>query len=122
MAKHNDTGQAGEDLAAQFLEQQGFKILHRNWRYGRAEVDIVAMDGAVLVLIEVKARSSQHFGRPEEFVSVKKQRFLAEAASRYMEMHGHDWEIRFDVVSVLFPIGAEAEITHFSDAFFPDWG
>ncbi|HRD83366.1 MAG TPA: YraN family protein [Saprospiraceae bacterium] len=120
MAQHNDTGQAGEELAAQFLEQQGFQILHRNWRFGRAEVDIVAMDGPALVLVEVKARSSDHFGRPEDFVSAKKQRFLAEAASRYMEMYGHDWEIRFDVVAVLF--NPETEITHFRDAFFPEWG
>lgn len=122
MAQHNDTGQAGEDLAAQFLERQGFQILHRNWRFGRAEVDIVAMDGSTLVLAEVKARSSDHFGRPEEFVSAKKQRFLAEAASQYMEKYGHDWEIRFDVVSVLLQPGTAAEITHFRDAFFPDWG
>lgn len=120
MAPHLTTGQTGEDLAAQFLEQQGFKIICRNWRYGRAEVDIIAMDGAVLVLAEVKTRSSDHFGRPEEFVSAKKQRLLAEAASRYMELNGHDWEIRFDVVSVL--LRPEAEITHFRDAFFPDWG
>lgn len=120
MAQHNDTGRAGEELAAQFLEQQGFKLLHRNWRFGRAEVDIVAMDSDTLVLIEVKTRSSDHFGRPEEFVFAKKQRFLAEAASRYMEMYGHDWEIRFDVVAVLF--NPETEITHFRDAFFPEWG
>lgn len=122
MAQHNDTGRAGEELAAQFLEQQGIQVLHRNWRFGRAEVDIVALDSPILVLVEVKARSSDHFGRPEEFVSVKKQRFLAEAASRYMEMYGHDWEIRFDVVAVLFRTGTAPEITHFRDAFFPEWG
>jgi putative endonuclease len=122
MAQHLETGKTGEDLAAAHLEAKGLRILHRNWRFGRAEVDIVAEDGKVLVLAEVKTRRSAQFGRPEEFVSAKKQRFMAEAASQYMEQFGYDWEIRFDIVSVLFLPGAAPQIEHFPDAFFPEWG
>ncbi len=122
MAKHLHTGKTGEDLAVQFLEDKGLRILHRNWRYRRAEVDIVAMDGKTLVLAEVKTRSSDFFGKPEEFVSTKKQRFLAEAASHYMETFGHEWELRFDVVSVLVHPNGVCRVEHFEDAFFPEWG
>ncbi len=122
MSQHIRTGQTGEDLAAGFLENKGLHILHRNWRYRRAEVDIVALDGSTLVLVEVKTRSNNAFGRPEEFVSAKKQRFLAEAASHYMETFGHEWELRFDIVAVLLPDNGEPQLEHFEDAFFPGWG
>lgn len=122
MANHNDTGRKGEDLAAAHLEAKGWQLLHRNWRHAGAEVDIVALDGHTLVLVEVKTRSSVRFGRPEEFVSPKKQRFLAEAASCYMEQFGHDWAVRFDIVSVLLLKNGKYQVTHFEDAFFPEWG
>ncbi len=122
MSQHLRTGKTGEDLAAAFLEGKGFRILHRNWRFRRAEVDIVALDGKTLVLIEVKTRSTDRFGRPEEFVSAKKQRFLAEAASCYMEAFGYDWELRFDVVAVILRSETDYDIEHLPDAFFPEWG
>ncbi len=122
MARHNDTGRKGEDLAASHLEAKGLQLLHRNWRHGRAEVDIVALDGRTLVLVEVKTRRSTHFGPPEAFVSPKKQRFLTEAASCYMEQFGYDWEIRFDIISVLLLNDGKYQVTHFEDAFFPEWG
>lgn len=122
MPPHLDTGKTGEDLAAAFLESKGLLILHRNWRFRRAEVDIVAMDGEVLVLAEVKTRRTDRFGRPEEFVSAKKQRFLAEAASCYMEEFDYNWELRFDVVAIILRSETDYDIEHFPDAFFPEWG
>ncbi len=122
MASHNDTGRKGEDLAAAYLAAKGLQLLHRNWRHARAEVDIVALDGRTLVLVEVKTRSSARFGQPQEFVSSKKQRFLAEAASCYMEQFGYNWQVRFDIISVLMPKNGECQVTHFEDAFFPEWG
>lgn len=119
MARHNDTGKRGEQLAREYLEGKGYRILETNWRYSRAEIDIIAMDGEIMVFVEVKARSSDYFGPPEAYVTSRKEAFIAEAASVYMEESGHDWEIRFDIISVLLPPGRPPAIEHFEDAFFP---
>jgi putative endonuclease len=118
MAKHNEIGQFGEQKAAEFLEQKGYKILDRNWRYKRAEIDIVAMDGATLVFGEVKTRSSDLFERPESAVDEKKRRLLTRAAVAYMRKIGHEWAIRFDILAVILR-GPDFYIDHFEDAFFP---
>ena len=119
MAKHNETGKHGEDLATNYLRQLGYMILETNWRFSRAEVDIIAKDDEILVFVEVKTRSSTYFGQPEEFVTPKKERFMADAASVFMEKIGHDWEIRFDIISVILENPNKPEINHFKDAFFP---
>jgi putative endonuclease len=118
MAAHNDTGKKGEDLALAFLELKNYTILERNWRHRRSEVDIIAMYNKILVFVEVKTRSSDAFGRPEEFVSLKKQDLITRAAPIYMEKINHDWEIRFDVISILLFKDETYEIEHFEDAFF----
>jgi putative endonuclease len=122
MAKHLQTGRQGEQLATAYLEQQGYEILHCNWRYGRAELDIVALEGRVLVIVEVKTRTSAQFGPPELFVSPRKKRFMAEAAACYMDRYGYDWELRFDIIAVLMISGQAPEIRQYRDAFFPGWG
>lgn len=125
MAKHNDIGQRGEQLAADYLIQKDYTILDRNWRYGRAEIDIVAMDGATLVFAEVKTRSDDLFERPESAVNDKKRRLLARAAVAYMRKIGHEWAIRFDILAVVLKHFSEKKetdvffIDHFEDAFFP---
>lgn len=118
MALHNAIGKKGEALARAFLAEQGYHILEVNWRYRRAEVDIIAMDGAVLVFVEVKTRTNDTFGKPEEFITARKEQFMADAASAYMEKTGHDWEVRFDFISVLIQSDQHATIEHFKDAFF----
>jgi putative endonuclease len=122
MAKHIQTGRQGELLAAAYLEQQGYELLHCNWRYGRAELDIVALEGRVLVIVEVKTRTSVQYGPPELFVSARKKRFMVEAAASYMEQYGYDWELRFDIIAVVIPPGRAVEIRQYRDAFFPGWG
>ena len=119
MARHNEIGKKGEEIAVVHLRQLGWDILATNWRFKRAEVDIIAMDTNVLVFVEVKTRSTTYYGTPEQFVDARKKLFLAKAASAYMEEISHDWEIRFDIISVLLPQGKEQEIKHFKDAFFP---
>ena len=119
MAKHIETGRHGEELAVEFLKNSGFEILETNWRCHRLEVDIIAKDGDTLVFVEVKTRSYDYFGRPEVFVDKKKERHLAMAAAEYMELTGHQWAIRFDVVSVLLKNGGEWEVKHLPDAFWP---
>jgi putative endonuclease len=119
MAKHIETGQKGEEIALSFLKNKNWEILETNWRYSRAEIDIIAKDLDTLVFVEVKTRSSDFFGTPDAFVDKKKELFMADAASVYMEKIGHDWEIRFDVISVLMNEKDRFQIQHFKDAFFP---
>jgi putative endonuclease len=118
MATHLQLGQEGESMARKHLESNGYQIMESNWRHSRAEVDLIAMDGEVLVFVEVKTRTNLSFGRPETFVTAKKEAFLAEAAAAYMDLIQHDWEIRFDIIAVTCRDG-EYELRHFKDAFFP---
>ena len=93
--------QNGEEIAAEYLRLHGFEILETNWRFRRLEVDIIAREGKTLIFVEVKTRSYDYFGKPEEFVTPAKERRLAAAAAAYMEQSGHEWAMRFDVVAVL---------------------
>ncbi len=119
MAQHNETGKTGEELAREYLESAGYPILAVNWRYRRAELDLIMMDGPILVFVEVKTRRTDAFGRPEEAVNRKKMKMMAAAAAAYMEAIGHEWEVRFDVVSILFRSRDDFELEHLKDAFFP---
>jgi len=119
MAQHNELGKKGEELALAFLKEQGFSILETNWRYKKAEVDIIGMDGDILVFVEVKTRSTQLFGEPEEFIDSKKQALIAMAGAEYMAKINHDWEIRFDVISIILKPGYPMKLKHIKDAFFP---
>jgi putative endonuclease len=95
-------GRFGEDVAARHLERAGLVLVERNWRCREGEIDIVALDGAVLVFCEVKTRSGLAFGSPAEAVSPTKQRRLRVLAARWLGDHPQPWtELRFDVVSVL---------------------
>ena len=120
MGKHNDTGKRGEDLAAQFLEEKNYRLLERNWRHGRAELDIIAMDGKTMVFAEVKTRSDDIFERPENAVKNKKRGLMIKAAIGYMHKTKHENAIRFDILSVILRGGKDPQIDHFKDAFFPD--
>ncbi len=119
MAEHNDFGAWGEEVAAQYLQQQGYKLLAQNYRSFEAEVDIIAQDNDTLVIVEVKTRNNNYFGDPAEHVSDKKQALLAEAAWAYAE--SIDWEgpIRFDILSIIGTPAVSAHIQHLEDAFFP---
>lgn len=100
MAKHLESGKFGELLAAKFLKAGGYEVLNVNWRYKYWEVDIIAKDGDILVFVEVKSRKQSGFGEPSDFVDVKKQRNLIQAADAYLELTNYQGEIRFDIVSV----------------------
>ncbi|MCB9296374.1 MAG: YraN family protein [Lewinellaceae bacterium] len=119
MARHNDLGRTGETLARRYLEGQGYRILEANWRYRRSEIDLVAMDGPILVFVEVKTRGTDVFGKPEEFVTARKEKLMVDAAIAYMESIGHDWELRFDIIAILYRSETDYQLEHFPDAFFP---
>ncbi len=111
-------GQKGEDRAVSFLESKNYEILERNWQISHAEVDIIAKSNNLLIFIEVKTRSYDYYGPPEEFVSRKQQQNLIYAANRYMEKNNYEGEIRFDIVAIIMKPGYE-KINHIEDAFFP---
>lgn len=118
MAEHNDLGAQGEDMAVHLLADKGYRILERNWTFGKEEIDIIAQTKDQIVFVEVKTRSSAYFGRPEEFVKRQKQRFIIKAANSYIEKHDIDLEARFDIIGVIIGQGGK-EINHIEDAFFP---
>ena len=117
MAKHNETGQYGEDLAKNYLTDLGWQVVATNYRYGKAEVDLIAWDNKILVFAEVKTRRNQRYGYPEEAVSSKKESLMAAAAGAYMRAIDYDGELRFDIISII--LEPKLEIEHFRDAFFP---
>jgi len=119
MASHNDLGRRGEEIAKDYLENLGYRILKMNWKYGRAEVDVIADLQGTIIFVEVKTRSSVEFGMPEEFVSRKKEQQLEYASSAYIEMTDHQGEIRFDVIAIVFEKKDIYTINHIEDAFWP---
>lgn len=118
MANNVSFGKLGEELAAQFLIDKGYTILDRNWRNKHKEVDIVALDGKMLVVVEVKTRKSDEFGLPELAVNSRKQSLLISAANAYLFSHSYDYEVRFDIISIYFKDGNPV-IDHIEDAFLP---
>src|ERR1700755_3378008 len=102
MAKHLDLGRRGESLAKEHLEQAGYEILDENWTHGRLEVDLIAYKNKVIIFAEVKTRSGNGFGEPEDFVNIRKQKLLANAANEYIYLMNHQGEVRFDIIAILF--------------------
>jgi putative endonuclease len=118
MATHNETGKQGEDLAAEYLKKQGFTILERNWRIGHYELDLIAKEGDMVVVVEVKTRTSLYGGEPEVSVNRMKQRTLVKAANAYVLHFGIDLPVRFDIISIVIK-GDNHIIHHIRDAFYP---
>ncbi len=116
MAIHNELGKKGEELAVEFLQKKGYKILERNWRYKKAEVDIISQKNEVLAVVEVKTRSSNYFGDPQGFVNEKKIKLLVEAINEYVISKDLDIEVRFDIIAIL-KNKSIFEIEHLKDAF-----
>lgn len=117
MATHNDVGIAGENLAAAWLQQRGYELLHRNWRAGPYEIDIIAKKGRQLHFIEVKARQASPVGFPEDKVSRKKFRHLKRAADEFLFRNpGYQW-IQYDIVSITFHRYKDPDIFLLEDVF-----
>jgi putative endonuclease len=112
-------GQRGEAMATEYLISKGYTILEKNWRFRRAEIDIICQLEQILIFVEVKSRSYTFYGEPEESISAYKENLIIDAASQYMIQHQYESEIRFDVISVLFEKNKEPLIRHYEDAFFP---
>lgn len=111
-------GVEGEKIAKKHLLEKGYVILQENWRYKKYEVDLIASFKDLLVIVEVKTRSSAEFGDPELFVTKQKQRFLIAAANEYLVSNNIDLECRFDIISVL-QLNNTFSVKHLEGAFYP---
>ena len=118
MATHHALGQKGEQLAIDYLQRKGYKILTTNWRKHPYEIDIIAQDDHELVFIEVKTRSTAFFGEPEESVTLTKQNTLIAGANHYLEEQEIDLDSRFDVIAIVINATTQ-ELRHIEAAFYP---
>lgn len=117
MAEHNELGKKGEQLAINFLVKKGYAILDKNWRYQKAEVDIIAQKKDTLAVVEVKTRSSIDFGNPQDFVNPKKIKLLVSAIDEYIISKDLDVNVRFDIIAIVRE-GNNFTIEHLEDAFY----
>lgn len=113
-------GKEGEELAVSYLQSIGYQIIERNWRFGKEEVDIIAIHSDQLVFIEVKTRTNDYLGNPEEAVTLAKQKSIIRVAAQYVEQSFEEREVRFDIIAIIRNSDKE-EITHFKEAFSPQW-
>lgn len=118
MADHNETGKQGEQIAVEFLSDKGYKILERNWRFKRSEVDIIALDGDEIVFVEVKTRHENYLVEPELTVSQKQQRSIINSANEYIITNDIDLDARFDIVSIVLSSQGK-NVLHIDGAFYP---
>ncbi len=118
MAEHNDTGNRGEEQAALYLEEKGYLILARQYRFLHAEIDLIAKKDDTLVFLEVKTRRRTDFGLPETFVTREKVRLIRKAAEHFI--FAYDWksDVRFDIIAILVEGKDRYNIHHIEDAFY----
>lgn len=117
MAEHNELGKLGEEMAVEFLRKDGYTILETNWRFQKAEIDILAHKEKILAVIEVKTRSSIEFGLPQDFVNPKKIKLLVKAVDAFVNERNLNIEVRFDIIAV-HKEGKSFVIEHLIDAFY----
>ena len=117
MAEHNELGKFGEELAVEFLQKNGYKILETNWTFQKAEIDIIAQKENILAVVEVKTRSSIEFGLPQDFVKPKKIQLLVKAVNEYVISNDLDVEVRFDIIAI-HKEDKNYMIEHITDAFY----
>jgi len=121
MADHITLGRKGEEIAAKFLSSRGYKIVERNWRFEKDEIDIIALDGDFIVFVEVKTRSSNWYGEPYEAVDEKKEKLIIRGAEAYVIKKDLYNEVRFDIISIVID-GSKQTINHMKEAFYPGIG
>lgn len=110
-------GDRGEAIAKSYLEENGYTILECNYRYQKAEIDIIAEKDKFIVIVEVKTRKQNSLTTPEDSVDFKKQQLLISAVQYYIVENDLDKETRFDIVSILYS-GDNYQIKHIEEAFY----
>lgn len=112
-----ELGNRGEDIAAEYLQKHGYRIMQRNFRSRFGEVDIICAQPGILVFVEVKTRTGTNFGSPEEAITPTKQAHIRKVALAYLDTHSQSFqEIRFDVIGIIME-GGEPCINHLMAAF-----
>jgi putative endonuclease len=117
MGKHNEFGKLGEQKAVDFLVENGYEIKYKNYRYLKAEIDIIAQKANILAIVEVKSRSSDFLENIAETVNQKKIKLLVLAADYYVTENNLDVDVRFDIITILKK-GKQFQLEHLKDAFY----
>ena len=112
-------GKTGEDHAYRHLVSNGYEILERNWRSWLYEIDIIARKDGILLFIEVKTRSYEQYGKPEETMTLAQWDRIAHAGGTYMRKINYDWEVGFDLIAVQLYRDGTFALEHYRDVFFP---
>ncbi len=116
---NTEIGKHIEEYACRYLKSHDYEIIETNWRYKKAEIDIIAKYDELIVFVEVKSRSSTYFGEPETAINDKKEQLLLFAAQRYLENISFDWAIRFDIISIQMDLFKRPILLkHIKDVFF----
>ena len=118
MAESHNLGQKGEDLAADHLKKAGYRIVFRNWKWGKHEIDIIAENKEFIIFVEVKTRTDDYQMHPVTAVTTEKQRSIIYAADGYLQKLNVNKESRFDVITIIRK-GELFEIDHIENAFYP---
>lgn len=118
MAESHDLGKKGEDLAVDHLRQAGYKILFRNWKWGKNEIDIIAEHANQIVFVEVKTRTDDFQMHPVTAINREKQKSIIYAADGYIQKYSIDKESRFDII-IIIKKDEIFEVDHIEDAFYP---
>jgi putative endonuclease len=118
MAESHTLGQEGEDLAAEHLKKAGYKVLFRNWKWGKYEIDIIAENKDFIAFVEVKTRTDEYQMHPVTAITKEKQRSIIWAAEGYLKKFYIDKESRFDVITIIKK-ETEFDIDHIEGAFYP---
>ncbi len=118
MAEHNNLGKKGEQKAADYLISKGYEILEQNWIYNHKEIDLIAKKDDLLIIAEIKTRSTERWEHPKEAITNNKIKYLVDATEAYILTKDIDLEVRFDVISVI-QNGQMWNIEHIEEAFYP---
>ncbi len=116
MGKHNEFGQEGEQIASDFLKQKGYQILKQNYRYDRAEIDILAQIDEILAVVEVKSRTSGFLEDISHTINRGKIQRLVKATDHFITQNNLDLEVRYDIITVIKKRN-DFEIEHLENAF-----
>ncbi|MFS4454877.1 YraN family protein [Maribacter sp. 2304DJ31-5] len=117
MGKHNEFGKEGEQIAVDFLAKKGYAICYRNYRYLKAEIDIIAQKEDILAIVEVRSRSSDFLENIADTVTPKKIKLLVMAADHYVNKADIQVEVRFDIITILKNKN-RFELEHLENAFY----
>lgn len=115
MSHNSELGKWGEQVAQKYLKSNGYTIVHRDWRSGHRDIDIVALYDDTLVFVEVKTRSTSDLASPEITIPPSKRRNLAAAINHYIKSNYVEYDFRFDIITVIGSVGYEPKIEHLID-------